>query len=360
MSTNTSYLKYRKFKKELLRQAAAKNVPALGMFELTGRCNFDCKMCYVHTDEHNICSSQELDTEEWKKIFDEAIQEGIMFALLTGGECLLREDFKELYLYLWNKGVFLAVNTNGFLLTDEMLQFFETYPPKKIQVSLYGSNDDTYERVTGRKVFNQVFSSLLKLKQTKIHLHIAITPSRFNKDSCGQLVSLCQENSLPYSINELLIEPRDGLKRESFGLTPEEICSIIVEQKSIERQILEPVPLNSLPCTGCNNSIESHIGVLCNAGRNRYHITWDGKMHPCMAITDISADVLKLGLHDSWKVINSAVLSLLQPSTCTGCAYEKVCPVCPAARLNGLFSKNVRIETCKLTQLKTAAGILKL
>ena len=71
--------------------------------------------------------SRELTTEQWKRIFDEAYDAGMMFATLTGGECLLREDFRELYLHLWNKRVMVTVLTNGYLINDDYVAFFEKY-----------------------------------------------------------------------------------------------------------------------------------------------------------------------------------------------------------------------------------------
>ena len=32
----------------LTAKAAAQKIPVTGTFELTSRCNFNCKMCYIH------------------------------------------------------------------------------------------------------------------------------------------------------------------------------------------------------------------------------------------------------------------------------------------------------------------------
>ena len=80
--------------------------------------------------------------KKWKRIFDEACACEMQYATLSGGECLVRKDFKELYLHLWNKQIMITVMTNGTLLNDEYVEFFKTYQPDMIQISLYGSNED--------------------------------------------------------------------------------------------------------------------------------------------------------------------------------------------------------------------------
>ena len=43
-------------------------LPVSGSFELTPRCNFDCKMCYVHQTPEQIAASgrKELTADQWR------------------------------------------------------------------------------------------------------------------------------------------------------------------------------------------------------------------------------------------------------------------------------------------------------
>ena len=43
----------------------------------------------------------------------------------------------------------ITVFTNGSLIDERHLEVFADYPPHEIEVSLYGTCDATYERVTG-------------------------------------------------------------------------------------------------------------------------------------------------------------------------------------------------------------------
>ena len=124
--------------------------PINGQFELTPLCNLNCKMCYVHLQPEQL-SQKPLGVDQWKSLIDEAWEAGMFQVTLTGGECLTYPGFEELYLYLHSKGCQITVLTNGVLLDEKRISFFKEHPPAVIQVTLYGSDDDTYERVTGQR-----------------------------------------------------------------------------------------------------------------------------------------------------------------------------------------------------------------
>ena len=99
-------------------KGARLGLPIAGNFELTSRCNFQCKMCYVH-DQKNV----DLSAEEWISIGKSAVDQGMVFLLLTGGEPFLRPDFCEIYEALYKMGLLISINTNGSLIDDSMFAF---------------------------------------------------------------------------------------------------------------------------------------------------------------------------------------------------------------------------------------------
>ena len=65
-------------------RACRSGTPLAGNFELTARCNFNCKMCYVHlTAEEQQRRGRELTADEWLAIAQEARSRGMLFLLLT-------------------------------------------------------------------------------------------------------------------------------------------------------------------------------------------------------------------------------------------------------------------------------------
>ena len=90
-------------------KGAALGIPVAGNFELTARCNFGCKMCYVHDSD----GTDELSADQWIEIGRQAVEKGMVFLLLTGGEPFLRKDFKEIYYCLYF--LFRFTGTNFYI-----------------------------------------------------------------------------------------------------------------------------------------------------------------------------------------------------------------------------------------------------
>ena len=119
--------------------------------ELTARCNNDCRHCYINLPANDkAAQAKELSLAEIEAIADQAVELGAMWCLLTGGEPLLREDFAEVYMMLKRKGLLLSVFTNATLVRPEHIALFKKYPPRDIEVTIYGSSKASYERVTRR------------------------------------------------------------------------------------------------------------------------------------------------------------------------------------------------------------------
>ena len=91
-------LNSKEFRENYLRRFKNSRAPIEGIFELTGRCNFNCKMCYIHTKTNAEFLKTEKNGDWWISCIDSACKKGMLFALLTGGECLLHPDFQRIYL----------------------------------------------------------------------------------------------------------------------------------------------------------------------------------------------------------------------------------------------------------------------
>ena len=138
-------------------------IPVSGTFELTSRCNFSCKMCYIHSSDCNKNKEYELSADEWIKLGEKARDAGMIFLLLTGGEPLIREDFPLIYKRLNSMGFIISINTNGSLITDEIIELFREYTPGRVNVSLYGASDETYRSLCSSDSYEKAISNIKKL-----------------------------------------------------------------------------------------------------------------------------------------------------------------------------------------------------
>lgn len=160
-------------------RACRSGTPLAGNFELTARCNFNCKMCYVHlTAEEQQRRGRELTADQWLAIAEEARSRGMLFLLLTGGEPLIRTDFRYLLTELKKMGLLVSVNSNGSLIDRDWLDFFRHEPPFRFNITLYGGSEETYERLCGRPMFGRVTENIRALRQLGIgvKLNASMTP----------------------------------------------------------------------------------------------------------------------------------------------------------------------------------------
>ena len=102
-------------------------------------------MCYVHLTPQQMGERCLLPTDVWLDLINQAEKAGMTKAALTGGECLTYPGFDEIYLHLQTLGIRTAVLTNGILLNEDRIRFFQRYPPALIQLTLYGASEDEYE-----------------------------------------------------------------------------------------------------------------------------------------------------------------------------------------------------------------------
>lgn len=112
-------------------------------FYITGRCNLICDYCWQREmpdreSKNTRTRDGELSGEEWIKILSTVPK--LSFIGLTGGEPLLHPDFKNIIQFLGGKFLY-TVNTNGILLSDEILENLIKCKTSNLSISIDGFSD---------------------------------------------------------------------------------------------------------------------------------------------------------------------------------------------------------------------------
>lgn len=314
-------------------EARKAQIPYSGHFELTPLCNLDCKMCYVHLNADQFRGCSLLPTNTWKELMQQAIDAGMCKAGLSGGECLTYPGFEELYLFLKRNGVEVSIMTNGVLLNDEHIALFRKYHPYQIQISLYGSSDDGYERVTGHRVFAKVLRNIELIKDANLPLKIAITPSKYMLEDAEATIELAKSFGVAYMVNAGLYAPREntGRSKNSDDITLDDYirlfkCAYPCDCREERKCVLE----KDLPGADNRDAEYTETGLGCAGGKSLFSISWDGMMHPCGQLSSICADPLHNGFLTAWNDIRSQISTYPKFTKCESCGYKPVCVYCPA------------------------------
>ena len=341
--------------------ATERSIPVRGVFELTPLCNLNCKMCYVHQNVEKMQKLKQtvLTGDQWLHIMKQAVREGMMYATLTGGEALTHLDFDDIYLYLQSQGVEIEVKSNGLLLDGERMTFFEAHPPKEISISLYGSNDDVYERVTGKRCFQQVIDAIQRVKSSNIELHVSVTPNRHMLNDINTVLELLDSMDVHYGINSGLIQPRKetGRNLDDQDLTTEEYIELYKHQAIMHGQPLIPSCAHDIPEPP--SSAKPITGLPCGAGRNSFSIHWDGKMYPCLSLPDVGADVTSIPFSTAWKLVHTAVKKHSFPGECMACELRPICTPCVVMHASDGYAKHANPDLCRRSKRLLEEGLVR-
>ena len=322
-------------KKQILSKAAKLKNPVSGVFELTPRCNFNCRMCYIKMQEDEVKAlGGELSINDWMAICDDAYENGMLYLLLTGGEVFLLEDFPVLYRHAYEKGIILSINSNGSLITDSHLQMLKEMPPEKINITLYGDSPEMYGKLCNNpNAYKTVTENILKLKDNGIRVSLNCSLTRLNAGALDNLIDFALKNELPINIATYMFPPmRNGCSEyESIRLSAEECGKIRAyldyrDESSRDKKkqlIADGAKIDRLNVE-CPES-----GTKCMAGRCSFWMTWQGKMSACGMFAD-TVDY-KIGNFDrAWSQIVEKTNLITYPDECNECKYGTLCTCCAA------------------------------
>ncbi len=340
-------------------KAREKGIPISCQFELTPLCNFSCKMCYVHLNADQLNGQKILSVDTWKDLMHQAWEAGMMSATLTGGECLTYPGFDELFLYLHSLGCEVAVLTNGFLLDDQRIRFFKEHMPRRIQVTLYGWNDDVYERVTGQRAFVTVMQNLRKAIDAGLPISISVTPNTFLSDDVLETVRVAKSLGRTVDVNPDLFSPREETGRAGLvaDLETEQYIRLYQFINQIEGRETITIDAAKLPPECGQNPNGQKRGIRCGGGRSGCVIDWKGTMMPCNQLEMIRAFPLQEGFKAAWAKINHEVNEWPVYSGCDGCAYIGICNACAGNQMRFAEPGKKPEKLCEQTKRFVCSGV---
>jgi radical SAM protein with 4Fe4S-binding SPASM domain len=312
---------------ELLRRAAIQRQPVDGAFELTERCNLACQMCYVrHAAGDAALRAKELSAAAWLELAHQAIDNGMVFLLLTGGEVFLRPDFFEIYTPLTRLGLILTLFTNGTLVTDAIAQRLAEAPPSRTEITIYGATAATYEAVTGDPgSYARCCAGIEALVKHRVPLRLKSTLTRRNVDELEAMRQMAHAWGLPFSAGWLLSKRRDGTRSEV------EDCRMSAAE-CVELEATDRISTNEWTEAALReSSLGNDNNFHCRAGKVAFVVNPCGEMNPCPNVTQPAARPLEIGFRAAWEQVQRFVDEAppLAP-LCLACAARGYCPRCPA------------------------------
>lgn len=344
-------------------KGAALGLPIGGNFELTARCNFDCPMCYVHLSEEEVAArGKELTAQQWISLAEQARDRGLIFALLTGGEPLVRKDFFEIYGAMKEMGLLVSVNSNGSTLQGENLQRLIADPPQRVNISLYGGCAETYRTMCGNDAFDRVVRNIRELKRAGVDVRINVSLTPYNCHDLEKIYAISKELGTVIKVSSYMYPPIRVHGDCGHRLTAEDAAKYAVKWDQMRftaeefakraAGYRELIALEEKEC-----SADPDVGVGCRAGSSAFWMTWDGRMLPCGMMPGPETYPLEVGFDAAWDELRSRTAQIRNPAKCSGCKYRDLCSACAAVCVSetGRFD-GVPEYVCRMTE-ETVRGI---
>lgn len=327
----------------LWNRLKGKRVPLSFDLELTPRCNFNCRHCYINLPaNHPEAPRRELTPAEIQGLGQEAVQLGVMWCLITGGEPLLRQDFPEIYLLLKRLGLLVSVFTNAALVTAEHAALFKKYPPRDIEVTVYGASKETYARVTRRpNSFVDFQRGLNLLLESGVKVRLKAMALRSNFHEFNQISLLCLKHTKDFYRSDAFLclrydrDPRRNAEILAERLSPEEMAAV---DRDLKRLTPQAPPDDPLLLKEQRDPENPHL-ISCGAGEDSFSVSFDGQLRLCSTLCHPACvyDLRQGSLADAWQNFIPQVRRMRSASpeyldNCANCELARInlCRWCPA------------------------------
>jgi radical SAM protein with 4Fe4S-binding SPASM domain len=338
--------------------------------ELTARCNNDCRHCYINLPAgDSAAKTKELSIAEISALADEAAGLGALWCLLTGGEPLLRPDFAEIYMLLKRKGLLVSVFTNAALINEEHTRLFKAYPPRDIEVTVYGVTAETYDRVTRRPgTFPAFERGLNLLLDSGVKVRLKAMAIRSNAHELPEIAAFCLARTKDYFRFDPQIHLRfDGDQRRNDDIRSERLSAeeiVALERADAQRfQVLQDNcdKLIFPPGDACGSAC-NHL-FHCGAGKGSFTIGYNGSFRLCSSLwhPDTVYNLRHGSLSEAWHTFTPHVLAMRSDNpefiqNCRSCSYINLCLWCPAHSYLETGAMDRRVEAfCRIAYARAAA-----
>lgn len=340
--------------------------PLMVVWNITGRCNLRCKHCYEDAGVLSRGIPAELTENEKIRVMEEIVKTNIPTFAFAGGEPLMDPSFWKLAEIGKKAGLYMSINTNGTLITEEVAERLKEIGFAYYGVSLDGSTAKVHDNFRGVKgSFERALNGIKNLIRAgeADKTCISFTVAKENKNEIPEMIKLRDRLGIRKIVLYNYIPcGRAGFENDISCEEREELFELFYNDlKEGKECLLSTAPQFGRYCkqmyekgygeytvlghfsSGSAEKLENLVELIggCGAGRAYIGIQPDGSITPCVFIPDVrignmkkNGEIKKEHLLDVWKtseVLNTIRERRYHPEI-AGCKgrYFSVCGGCVA------------------------------
>jgi radical SAM protein with 4Fe4S-binding SPASM domain len=178
--------------------------PRILAFEVTRRCRYDCRHCRADS----ACDgSDELTTEQCKKILTSVAQFARPKIILSGGEPMERDDIYEIIRFGRGLKLRMVMATCGYLVNKNTMAELKKAGIKVLYFSLDGSSAETHDKFRQAEgAFDAVINAAGIAKKAGVRFQINATINKINIDEVRGIIELARRLGA-YCFNAFILVP---------------------------------------------------------------------------------------------------------------------------------------------------------
>lgn len=241
----------------------------------------------------------------------------------------------------------MTINTNGTLITEDIADVWEADLPRRVNISLYGSNNAVYAKLCRNpEGFTQVMRGIRLLKDRGIPVKLNCTLTPQNRGDMENIIRISEELELPVSIPTYMFPP---VRKPAEATHSQKIGKYRLSSKEVAREQIRTL----YRAYGQNKDYAERIqsildemdhlekigkmqnkppgGCLCSAGVSSFWVNWKGELTPCGMMKTPVRNLLEQDFGSAWEAIHEESSHILTSTECFNCKYRKVCHTCVAS-----------------------------
>jgi MoaA/NifB/PqqE/SkfB family radical SAM enzyme len=313
-----------------LREKAFRNrIPVSATLELTARCNMNCVHCYLgEQDVQRRKAGLERTTGQVIASLDEWAAAGTLYLLITGGEPMLRPDFPEVYRHACELGMLVQVFCNGTRVDKSIIGLFCEFPPRRVEVSVYGATAPVHEAVTQVPgSFSKVWKGIRLLHDSGIRLGLKTVVLTLNRHELEAMDAQAAELGVPFRYDAAVFPALSGGARSplDFRISPEE--AVACDVASAQRRELWRAKIGQ-----ASRQPDSRRLYPCGAGSTGFYADPFGTLSPCLLTVRHRYAQEGQSFREVWDggLREITERCRMSDSTCFSGALRGACTHCPA------------------------------
>ncbi len=159
--------------------------------ELTHRCPLSCPYCSNPIELRG--RENELSTEDWLNVLEQAERLGVAQVHFTGGEPLLRPDLERLVGRARELGLYANLITSGVGLTEERVRLLSEVGIDSIQLSVQASSAELADAISGVRSHELKRQAAERIRAAGLPLQMNVVLHRSNLHLVEEIVELCAD-----------------------------------------------------------------------------------------------------------------------------------------------------------------------